>query len=240
MRSLELFGGETVALIGKNGSGKTTLLHLLLGLLHPDRGVIERRYAERLPRWRRRGAIGYVPQNADLMLQAADVQSEVAFGALHTCRDRRAGDRRAHELLERFQLAGLAHEPVFSLSAGQRQRVAVAAALATNPEVLLLDEPTTGQNRGHLERLMQDTVALLRERGATLVFATHDLRTALTHADRVVALHAGRVAFDGAPARIAEAARAAELGLPTHLRVATELHWPLRGGPLAPVLEPHR
>jgi energy-coupling factor transporter ATP-binding protein EcfA2 len=177
-----------LALIGRNGSGKSTLIHLLLGLLKPGRGAIEWRGRN----GRRRGSLGYVPQNADLVLQAARVQDELMLGARRTSATAAEARTRARHFAERLHVDAFAGEPVFSLSAGQRQRVAVAGALRDRARAA---HPGRAHHRTEPRTPGSPdarSVPAVRERGASLLFATHDLRTALMHADRVVALARGR------------------------------------------------
>jgi energy-coupling factor transport system ATP-binding protein len=138
------------------------------------------------------GRVVVVPQDPDLALVAATVADELALAPseLHLNADRDG-------LARAFGLESLLSEPPQALSRGQRQRVAVAASIAAQPAALLLDEPTTGQDRAQVERLLREIPALV---AGALVFATHDLDLAARLATRVVVLDAGTVVFDGSPA----------------------------------------
>ncbi len=178
---LAVGAGERVALVGPNGAGKSTLLRALAGEL--GGGV------------RRRGRLVAVPANPDLGLFTPTVREELAYAP----RELGLGDvpRRVAALALAFGLTELLDRPPQALSRGQRLRVAVAAALAAEPAVLLLDEPTAGQDLEQVERLM---AAIHTTLGAgALVFATHDLVLAHRHGTRVVVLDHGRVLRDGAP-----------------------------------------
>jgi energy-coupling factor transport system ATP-binding protein len=170
--------GEVVVLSGPNGGGKTTLLRLIAGSLTPLGGDV----------WRRPGRVAYLPQNPTVLLHRPTVRSEVSFTL------ERSGEvARPEKILEELGLLAAADRYPRDLSSGERQRAALAAVLPGNPALVLLDEPTRGIDstaRGALIGL----VGRLRDRGASVVMATHDddLRNAL--ADRVINVAAGRVA----------------------------------------------
>ncbi|MGH9153559.1 MAG: ATP-binding cassette domain-containing protein, partial [Acidimicrobiales bacterium] len=187
--------------LGRNGSGKTTLLRVLGGLLDPARGRVERA-----------GRAAYVPQDADAMLLGPTVRADVATtGRLLGRRDAAAVD----EWLAALDLGAVAERHPRRLSAGQRQRVAVAAVAVGRPDVLLLDEPTRGMDapsRAALER----AVAGVAAGGGAVVLATHDVELAARCATRVVVLGDGDVVADG-PSRTV---LAGSLFAPQVLRVA--------------------
>ena len=180
--SFSVRGGERVAVIGPNGAGKSTLLAVLAGesATQPLVG----------------GRVVSVPQNPDLGLFCPTVREELAYAPLELGFADVAA--RVERLADAFSLGGLLDRPPQSLSRGQRLRVAVAAAVAADPAVLLLDEPTAGQDPVQVERLMLAVSATLRE--GVLIFATHDIPLARRHATRVLALEGGRVIGDGSPA----------------------------------------
>ncbi|MFQ5613196.1 MAG: ABC transporter ATP-binding protein [Anaerolineae bacterium] len=192
--SLEVGRGEFVALMGRNGSGKSTLLKSLVGLLQPHRGqirVLDRDTAQ-TPLTEITRQVGFVPQNPGRLLFKDTLAEELAF------------TRRAHRLpvddpaplLERLGLGGLAGAYPRDLSAGERQRAALAAILAAEPQLLLLDEPTRGldyRNKEQLTRILKD----LCRRGVTVVMATHDVELVAHSADRVVILGDGQIVVDG-------------------------------------------
>ncbi len=196
---LKVQPGEFVALMGRNGSGKSTLLKHLVGLLQPAAGnvrVLGQNAAETATEVLTRD-IAYVPQNPDRMLFAETVADELAF------------TRRAHDLtpdpaadqvlLERLGIDHLADKHPRDLSTGQRQRVALAAVLITDPPLIMLDEPTRGLDyvqKHNLARLLQE----LRSQGKTVLMATHDVELVAATADRVVLMSQGQIVVDG-PAR---------------------------------------
>jgi energy-coupling factor transport system ATP-binding protein len=193
--SLALNEGEITAIMGRNGAGKTTLLKLMLGLLKPQRGSVtlmgmDTREASLAQVGR---AVGYVPQQPDLMLFADTVQGEIDF------------TRRAQGLppdgaglLSSLDLARYRLSDPRDLSVGERQRVALAAALAGEPRALLLDEPTRGLDYLQKEALVA-LLRKLRDGGRTIVLATHDVELAAQIADRVVILGEGEIVADGPP-----------------------------------------
>lgn len=200
--SLSLARGESLALLGPSGTGKTTLLRLLAGLLPADDGRIAafgRLWLDRatgidLPARRRRA--GLVFQDYALFPNMS------VRGNLRFALPRRAPKRRADELLELVGLAGLADRAPGCLSGGQQQRLALARALAAEPEVLLLDEPLSALD-GRMRRELQDALIALRaERCTTLLLVTHDPAEALRLCRRAVLLEAGRVVADGSPAQL--------------------------------------
>ena len=202
--SSEVCRGEVVAIMGANGSGKTTLIHLMAGLLRPSAGelsVADKRVSrKKRPKLHQlAGKVGIVFQNPDLLLQAETVTDEVAFGPKNLKLARASLQTRVTDTLSRFDLDGFAAEAPYSLSRGQRQRVAVAANFSLYPELFLLDEPTTGQDAQHLHQLMAELRAEIKRENRILIFATHDVQLTLTYADRVWLLQEGELIFDGHP-----------------------------------------
>ena len=204
---LAVAAGEMVALLGANGSGKTTLLRLVSGALAPDGGLVEvagRSVAE----WQRDALarrVAVLPQQLELPdgFRAAELvemgrapHARWLFGSTED--DERAigralADADALDLADRYP-----HE----LSGGERQRVLVAMALAQEPELLLLDEPTLHMDLAHQVALLRAMRRLQRERGLTVLAVLHDLNLAAAFAPRVVVLHQGSVAADGPPGEV--------------------------------------
>ena len=194
--SLEVAQGETVALIGPNGAGKTTLLRVLLGLL-PYRGRVQvlGKPPERLSRADRR-QIGYVPQALQFDRTMPLLTRELLWAML--------GDA-AHEPLERIlqavDAAHLLHKPVRALSGGELQRVVIAAALAHQPRLLLLDEPATGIDVG-VQVQFYDLIEQLRtEQGMGVLIVSHDLSVVSRYATQVVCIH-HRLVCRGTPEEV--------------------------------------
>jgi energy-coupling factor transport system ATP-binding protein len=213
--SLSVRQGEFVAILGQNGSGKTTLVKHLNGILTPTAGDIRLRgqslrgqAAKVLSR-----QVGLVFQNPDHQIFAERVQDEVAFGPrLQELSDAEIA-RRVEESLDAVGLAGMGEVDPFILTKGGRQRVAVASTLATKPEVIILDEPTTGLDHRELQGMMA-LIQQLNQAGHTIVIITHAMDIAAGCARRVVLMEGGRIVRDG-PTRavFADEARIRSLGL---------------------------
>jgi energy-coupling factor transport system ATP-binding protein len=191
--------GEFVALIGRNGSGKTTLAKHLNGLLAPSTGrvLLDGRDVATLPLEQLAQRVGYVFQDPDHQLFAATVEEEVAFGPRNLGLPAAEVEERVAEALSAVDLREGDADP-FLLDKGTRQRLAVAAILAMRPDVLVLDEPTTGLDFAEQQRMM----ALLRGlhgSGRTIIIITHTPWVIAEHAERVVLLAGGRVQYDGPP-----------------------------------------
>ncbi len=195
--SLTLNRGECVALVGRNGAGKTTLIKHLNGLLKPKRGTVEvlGRNTLRTPVAALARHVGFAWQNPNDQLFQATVRDEVLTGP----RALRAYDPGWCNLLqERFELGPLLERSPFLLSEGQKKRVSFAAALSSRPEVVVLDEPTAGQDESFRRELGRFISELLGE-GKTVLLVTHDLEFAAEHAGRWIALAGGRIVADGPP-----------------------------------------
>jgi energy-coupling factor transporter ATP-binding protein EcfA2 len=206
--------GEFVALMGPNGAGKTTLLKHCIGLLQPDSGQVRvtgldtRQVAvEALSRH-----VGYVPQNPNALLFADTVAEELAF-------TRRAqGVPRADEepLLHTLGLAGMRDRYPRDLSVGERQRVALAAVLVGDPELILLDEPTRGLDYAQKGALISFLRAQ-KERGRTVIVVTHDVELVAQCAERIVLMEDGRIVLDGPTGQVMSAAVTHAEGWPESL-----------------------
>lgn len=206
---LNVAEGELLAVLGPSGCGKTTLLRVLAGLMPATAGTVDlagRRVvdgpASVAPE--RRG-VGLVPQEASLFPHL-DVAANVGFGLLHgrSRPGRRRGPvpPRVQELLELVGIPELAHRMPPELSGGQAQRVALARALAPEPDLVLLDEPFSALDAALRVRLRSDVRDVLAARGATALLVTHDQDEALSFADRVALLDAGRLIQCGTPQEV--------------------------------------
>ena len=191
--------GEVVALVGHNGSGKTTLAKHLNGLHEPDAGTATfrgRALAERSMSEIGR-EVGYVFQNPDHQIFAATVEEEVAFGPENFGLEGEELDRRVRDALETVDLDGMEERDPFNLSKGQRQRVALAGILATDPDAIVFDEPTTGLDATQQDQFMELVGRLNREEGVTVAMVTHDMEKVARYAPRTVVLKNGRKEYDG-------------------------------------------
>jgi energy-coupling factor transport system ATP-binding protein len=185
--SLSFRAGELTAILGENGSGKTTLLKLLQGLLKPQSGEVWRQAEVRA---------GFVFQNPDYQLFAEKVWEEVAQGPRLLKLPAREVERRVEKALSQVHLSSLAADDPFSLTKGQRQRLAVAAILALMPHIIILDEPTTGLDH----REQEDMLALIEDlhaAGHTVIMVTHSMWAASRYARRLIVMRAGQVVTDG-------------------------------------------
>jgi len=196
--SLTVADGECLVLAGPNGSGKTTLVRGFNGLLTPDEGSVRvngRPVADDLVA--ARASVGMVFQDPRDGFVAATVGADVAFGPENLGLDRAEIDRRVADALDAVRMRGRAEDRIDELSGGERERVAIAGALAMEPDHLVLDEPFTGLDLRARESVL-DRLAALQDRGVSVVVVTHDLRDLAALADRVVVLSDGRIALDAA------------------------------------------
>ena len=201
--SLAIAPGEFVALMGRNGSGKTTLLRSMMGLTQIAAGAV--RVGQHDARGSKpeelAGIVGYVPQQPGRILFAERLIDELRFTLKHRPAERSWSARDPQQLLDELGLAGLEERNPRDLSAGERERAALAAVLVGAPKVLLLDEPTRGMDAARKRSL----AALLRREqanGAAIVMATHDVELVAECASRVVLLGEGEVVADGSPREV--------------------------------------
>jgi len=191
--SFEIGRGELVALLGVNGAGKTTLAHLIAGLLKPCRGDILLNGVGKLNGNLAR-RIGLLFQNPSRQLFCDSARQEVDFGP----KNMRFADfaNRGKEMLEFFELERYADTDPHHLSEGEKQRLATASILAARPDLLILDEPTTGQDWGHLKALM-DLLRVRVQEGMSVLLITHDVRLASRYATRIMVMRDGTIKADG-------------------------------------------
>ena len=215
--SLTITAGQRLAILGPNGAGKSTLLMHLNGSLRPQRGTVALAgqpadYSRRgLNRWRSRVAL--VLQDPDDQIFAGTVAEDVSFGPLNQGLSEADVRSRAQTALEALGIADLAGRPPHMLSGGQKKRVAIAGAVAMEPEVLLLDEPMAGLDREGADQLIA-VLQRLGQRGMTLVFSTHDIELAQSLADDVALFRGGSVLAQGrAEAMLSDPALLARAGL---------------------------
>jgi energy-coupling factor transport system ATP-binding protein len=203
--TLEVSAGDFAALVGPNGSGKSTLAGLATGVRLPPRGTVRLfgRDVRDLSAADIADRAGYVFQNPEHQFVADTVADELAYSLRARRRPEAAVDRVIHDLIERFGLAGLEAANPFTLSHGQKRRLSVATMLAAGQQMLVLDEPTFGQDRRGAQALM-NLLSELNRRGVTLIMITHDMRLVADHARSVVVLIEGQVVFTGTPAALFE------------------------------------
>jgi putative spermidine/putrescine transport system ATP-binding protein len=199
--SLDVAGGEMLALLGPSGCGKTTTLRAIAGFEQPDTGaiLIGGRDITDLPPNRRE--LGMVFQNYSLFPHMS-VGENVAFGLKMRGTSRAEREDRARRLLAMVRLDQFGERQIHQLSGGQQQRVALARALATDPKILLLDEPLGALDKNLRESMQFELRAIQRRLGITSILVTHDQEEALTMSDRVAVMSAGEIVQIGAPAEI--------------------------------------
>lgn len=204
---------QRIGIVGANGSGKSTLLRLLNGLVAPSSGSVLVGGADTVRAVREvRRRVGFVFTDPLSQLVMPTGREDVELSLRRSVRNAADRRRQAEAALDRFGLLQLADQSIYELSGGERQLLALAAVLAVDPEVLVLDEPSTLLDLRNRE-LLRRTLAGL---GQQVILSTHDLELALDM-DRVLVVHAGRVVFDGGPAAAVEhyrALSAAGLDLP--------------------------
>ena len=225
--SLIVRAGEFVALLGPNGSGKTTLAKHLNGLLKPARGrvLVDGRDTGPLRVAELARTVGYVFQSPDHQIFAPTVGEEIAFGLRLQGVPPSRVTQLVVEALSPFGLASQLDLPPALLGWGERRQVALAAVLATRPQVLILDEPTGGLDARSRQNLMT-VVAAYNRQGRTIILITHDVRLAAEYAGRAVVMAGGRVAFDGTPRALFEqrdVLAQARLAVPSVVRLAQRL-----------------
>ena len=201
---LTLYRGEMLALLGPNGSGKTTFAKILAGIYRQTQGKVQvlgqdlasRKVRKSLPR-----SVGYVFQNPDHQLFCRKVSEEIEYGLKNLGMDAASRRKRIVETLEAVHLEQYIDEDPLFLSKGQRQRLAVAAVLAMGPDILIVDEPTTGQDYRSVSGIMR-LLCDLQQQGKTILVITHDMTLVAEYCQRVVAFRDGVLAFTGTPTEL--------------------------------------
>ncbi len=204
---LTVESGQHVAVVGANGSGKSTLLKMLDGLVFPTEGELlafgapltEDALEDASFRRDFRSRVGFVFQDADVQLFCASVLDELAFGPLQLGLPEEEVRRRVHDVAGHLRIEKLLDRAPYSLSGGEKKRVAIASVIAMEPHVLLLDEPTNALDPRSQVWLL-DVLEDWRQEGRTVVMATHDLSAAAESADRLVVLSEDHtLVADGTP-----------------------------------------
>lgn len=192
--NLSIREGEIVALLGHNGAGKSTLAHSLIGINKTKNGRIT--FAgENINTWsiRKRGeVISYVMQNPNHMITQRTVLEEVSFTLKLKKVSKEEISSRVEVVLKICGLYPFRNWPIQALSYGQKKRLTIASVLTTNPKLIILDEPTAGQDYYHYKQFMS-FIRTLAEKGISFIFITHDMNLALEYANRAVVLHEGKI-----------------------------------------------
>jgi energy-coupling factor transport system ATP-binding protein len=200
--NLEIGRGEVIAVLGPNGAGKTTLVKHAIGLLKPKVGkvLVNGQDTRRLSVAQIASTLGYVFQSPSHMLFAPTVEEELAFGPTNLKHDPESIKREVMEAIEVVNLSGREKDPPLALSFGQQKRVSIAAILAMRSKILVMDEPTAGQDyRNYME--FMDSILQLPNFEAIL-FITHDIDLAVIYANRILLVDDGRVVADGRPPEV--------------------------------------
>jgi lipopolysaccharide export system ATP-binding protein len=198
--TIQLRRGEAIGLLGPNGAGKTTTFYMIVGLVRPETGSISLDGTDitSLPMYRRaRLGIGYLPQEASVF-RGLNVEQNVMAALEVVERDPDKRDSMLDELLGEFGIGHLRRTPALALSGGERRRVEIARALATQPAYILLDEPLAGIDPIAVNEI-RDLVSHLKDRGIGVLITDHNVRETLGIIDRAYIMHDGQVLFEGRP-----------------------------------------
>ncbi|MCX8488607.1 MAG: LPS export ABC transporter ATP-binding protein [Opitutales bacterium] len=201
--SLALHAGEIVGLLGPNGAGKTTTFYMVVGLIPATHGrvFLDGRNVTGMPMWQRaRNGVGYLPQEASIFRKLTVWENVMAVVETLDLNERERRDRTAQQLTD-LGLEKLARQPAFTLSGGERRRLEIARALATNPRFLLMDEPFSGVDPISVAEV-QSIIRKLKARGIGILITDHNVRETLSIVDRAYLIHQGRVLVSGTPSEI--------------------------------------
>ncbi len=201
--TLSLQRGEAVGLLGPNGAGKTTCFYIMIGLLMPDYGwiTLDGHDVTDMPMYRRaRLGIGYLPQEASIF-RGLSVEKNIrsVLEVVEPVRERR--EILLDDLLAEFSITHLRRTPALALSGGERRRVEIARALASQPSFILLDEPLAGIDPIAVNDI-RDLISHLKDRGIGVLITDHNVRETLQIVDRAYIIHDGVVLMEGEPAEI--------------------------------------
>jgi len=201
--NLRIKKGEFIAIVGGNGSGKTTLAKSLNGLLRPTAGSVDvaGRPAATMTVAELARFVGYAFQNPDHQLFSGTVEEEVRFGPKNLGMPDGEVKKQVEHAIVLMGLDGCRSSQPLSLTLGLRRKVSIASVIAMDPQVILLDEPTTGLDGREMSDLMS-CVRALNEEGHTIILITHDMRLVAQHAKRVLVMAGGRVVLDSDPAGV--------------------------------------
>lgn len=202
--NLTIHRGEMVSLVGRNGTGKSTLSNLITGFLTPTTGemLFENEDMSRLSVKERASKIGYILQDPNQMISKTTVFEEVSSGLVLRAVKNDTIQESVYDILKVCGLYEMRNWPISALSFGQKKRVTIAAILVLNPEMLILDEPTAGQDYEHYTEIMSFLEGLLEQRELTIVLITHDMHLMLEYTTRTIVLGEGHIIMDDEPAAV--------------------------------------
>lgn len=225
--NLRIYKGELVAILGRNGSGKTTLVRHIIGLLQPDQGnvVVLGKDVSVTPTHELAQHVGFCFQNPNHQIVSFNVRDEMAFGLKAHNIDPSEFEDRIRESLAFVDMLDYIDAEIFDLGKGQKQRLALASVLTLKPRVLIIDEPTTGQDPQMTDEIFE-IIKRLNDAGTTVLMITHKVDYAAIYAQRAVVMQNGKVAYDG-PVRPLmsdlETLQANSLDLPDITKLAARL-----------------
>lgn len=210
--NFQVHKGEMLGIVGKNGAGKSTLSNLICGFMQPDKGrillqgedIADKSIKERGER------IGLVMQNPNQMISKPMIFDEVALGLTARGVSEEEKKERVNETLKICGLYPFRNWPVSALSFGQKKRVTIASILVLNPDVIILDEPTAGQDYRHYTEIMEFLKEINQKYGITIIMITHDMHLMLEYTDRAVVLADGHLLADDLPAAVLTDAQVAD------------------------------
>ena len=196
--------GEMVAIIGHNGSGKSTLSKLISGYLKPTEGSIKIGGIEvsKIHPRLRPTVVGYVFQNPDQQVFKDSVLEDIMFGLLNLHTSPEEAEKVAVGIMDRLELTKYSDVHPFRLGKGDRQRVAFAGILVMGPKILIVDEPTTGQDPERAREVMRSLRELNQERGITIIIVTHSMDLVAEFSNRIIVMGSGEILLDGTPKEV--------------------------------------
>ena len=214
--SLQIESGEIVGLLGPNGAGKTTCFYMIVGLVQADNGIVKIKGEDisSLPmHGRARQGIGYLPQEASIFRKLSVKDNLLAILENRKDLDKHSAQLKMEQLLEEFHITHIKESMGMSLSGGERRRVEIARALATEPEFILLDEPFAGVDPISVNDIKQ-TIRHLQSRGIGILITDHNVRETLDICEKAYIVSEGTILANGSPTDIManEAVRNAYLG----------------------------
>lgn len=202
--NLEIHKGEFLSIVGRNGSGKTTIVKCFNGLHKPTSGsvTVNGMDTRKTTVAEMSKVVGYCFQNPDHQIFSSVVLDELRYGPQNLHWDEAEIEATVDEVATMLGIEDILDENPYNLSKGQRQSIAVASILCMKPDVLIVDEPTTGQDPTQSRGMMDMMAKLNKELGKTIIVITHDMSIAAEYSDRIVAMHQGEVIADGTPREV--------------------------------------
>ncbi|WP_281165657.1 ABC transporter ATP-binding protein [Liquorilactobacillus sicerae] len=202
--SLTIYRGEMISLVGQNGTGKSTLSNLITGFLQPQAGQILFAGEDllKLSVKQRAAKIGYILQDPNQMISQTKIFDEVASGLRLRKTPEEQVKNKVYRILHICGLYEMRHWPIAALSFGQKKRVTIAAILVLEPQMLILDEPTAGQDLKHYTEIMTFLEKLQQQQNLTIILITHDMHLMLEYTQRTLVLNAGNLLADATPAEV--------------------------------------